>query len=293
MSQSSQRGPDYRSRPPGAAAPYSSGLPYTTEDGGLAGLKRHQLYDAPVPRDGDAASERAASFHSQLVNKRPTIKFDSQDVIHQYNRPGTGTSQITHEHRAALGTPTQAAYPPIPPIPPPKSPHRDEPKLLELESPVDIDSETATPRTSAAVLGDNTQTSIIPQQMQRSLSDEVHSAPPTLYARFRSYPSPTSRKDSRDVFESQRDSGTLLSFPSVTDSAPSEGWDDEELERQKSKARENDRGRSVKKYPKGAGDDDRDESVSLWTKPAMSDEDDPPEGGIRLVQQPSRNNLGS
>lgn len=284
MSQSSGRGFDYRSRPPGAAAPYTSGLPYANEDS-LDGLKRHQLYDAPVPKDNEAASLRAASIHSQLVNKRPTIKFDSQDVVHQYNRPGTGTSQAIHEHRAALGSPAPGVYPPLPP----KSPQPAEGKLLEIESP-----ESDTPITNVAVLGDDSQTTIITPHLERSLSNEVHSAPPTMYARFRSPPSAPARKDSREIFEDVRSSGTLLSFPSVTDSARSEGWDDEELERQKESARAKERGRSARKYPKGDGDDDREESVSLWRRATMSDEDEPPlpAGGIRLVQQPSRNNMG-
>jgi hypothetical protein len=59
MSQSSSNS-HHRVRPPGAAAPYdhtaswmSSGLPPPSDS--LAGMKRHQLYDAPVPRD-DASS---------------------------------------------------------------------------------------------------------------------------------------------------------------------------------------------------------------------------------------------
>lgn len=285
MSQRSSRGPDYHSRPPGAAAPFHSGLPYAHEES-LGGLKRHQLYDAPVPRNSDAASLRAASIHSQIVNKRPTIKFDSQDVVHSYNRPGTGDNQAIHEHRAALASPAPIGYPPLPP---PKSPQPPEGKLLEIEGP-----ETETPLTSAAVVGDDSQTSIIPPHLERSFTNEVHSAPPTMYARFRSPPSPTSRKDSRELFETSRSSGTLLSFPSVTDSARSEGWDEEELERQREEAREKDRGRSTRRYPKGDGDDDREESISLW-RPS-NDDDSPPlpdGGGIRLVQQPSRNNVGS
>ncbi|KAF9449647.1 DUF803-domain-containing protein, partial [Macrolepiota fuliginosa MF-IS2] len=285
MSQSSGHGLDYRSRPPGAAAPYGSGLPYTADES-LGGLKRHQLYDAPVPGGSDAASLRAASIHSQLVNKRPTIKFDSQDVIHSYNRPGTGNNQATHEHRAAIGSPAPGVYPPLPP---PKSPQPPEGRLLEIEGP-----EVDTPITNAAVLGDDTQTSIIiPPHLDRNLNNQVQSAPPTMYARFQSPPPPTSRKDSREIFEIEDSrSSTLLSFPSVTDSARSEGWDEEELERQKEQAKQKERGRSTKKYPKGDGDDDREESMSLWIRATMSDEevDEPPlqDGGIRLVQQPSR-----
>jgi hypothetical protein len=94
----------------------------------------------------------------------------------------------------------------------------------------------------------------------------------------------------RHIFNASQSSTTLLTFPSVTDSARSEGWDEEELERQKQKAREKDRGRSARKYPKGDGEDDRTESESLWI-PIATDEDSPTlegGGGIRLVQQSTR-----
>jgi len=95
-----------------------------------------------------------------------------------------------------------------------------------------------------------------------------------------------------------RISGTLLSFPSVTDSGRSEEiWDEEELERQKERARERDRERSFtthtssqdnnkgkekpsrptsgghhsRRYPKGDREDDREESVSLWRRQSEDD----------------------
>ena len=122
--------------PPGAMAPYTSGLPPQHDDSSfvLDGLRRHQLYDAPVPRDSaDVGSLHASSIHSQShqQHKRPTIKFDSQDVVHSYSRPGTGDSKAIHEHRAAVGSPSPAQIQSsqhqsqsmvYPPIPPPKSP---------------------------------------------------------------------------------------------------------------------------------------------------------------------------
>ncbi|KAF5346710.1 hypothetical protein D9756_010428 [Leucocoprinus leucothites] len=385
--------------PPGAMAPFTagSGIPHDEGSFGVGGLKRHQLYDAPMPHrdDADGGSIRAASIHSQqqqqLVNKRPTIKFDSQDVVHSYNRPGTGDSKAIHEHRAAVGSPGPGPTPTLsqtptstptvyPPIPPPKSPlgptggtnlqnsqsillqqqqqqrqqqqlqqlqklrqvqsasaSPREGKLLEIESP-----EEDTPATNLAVLGDNDSSFrvsgfestgstsallfpatpgqnsgkdvLIPSHLQSE--SQIQSAPPTVYARFRSpplpgVPSPTKRKDSRDVFNNTntlttttvpspkpeelglRASGmtTLLSFPSVTDSEgrSEEVWDEEEVERQRERAREADRGRAqskgagakkssnhARKYPKGPdGDDDREESVSLFRRGAgtMSDED--------------------
>jgi len=92
--------------PPAAAAPYdntvswmSSGLPPPSDS--LAGLKRHQLYDAPIPRD-DTSSLRAPSVRSQLVNKRPMLKLDDQEIVHSYSRPGQPQLPVTHEHRQAI-----------------------------------------------------------------------------------------------------------------------------------------------------------------------------------------------
>ncbi|KAJ3556229.1 hypothetical protein NP233_g12025 [Leucocoprinus birnbaumii] len=399
--------------PPGAMPPFSptnlsggagSGLPQDEGSLGMNGLRRHQLYDAPVPRNsiaagggGDANSLRAPSIHSlsqqqQLVNKRPTIKFDSQDVVHSYNRPGTGDSKAIHEHRAAVGspgpvpTPTLSSTPaPIPtsypPIPPPKSPlgpnsnsgaatptqqnqsvflqqqqqQRNQQQISQLqklrqmqltESPKEgrllelgadgLDGDT--PGTGVAVLGDNdssipsfgsTEGLLLSTQQPGGggglsipghLKNEtqVQSAPPTMYARFRSpplpgpgyqKPPPQKRKDSREIFTSSVVGGEGSGGAGVADVGRSESvWDDEEVERQKLRAREADRGRSLpksssspspnnnltipsstnkqtrdqskkrsshaRKYPKGDGDDDREESVSLFRRGTVNTSDE-------------------
>jgi hypothetical protein len=99
LRESGSRDSDLRSRPPGAAPPHVAGdMSWMSADGlGLSGLKRHQLYDAPVPRADDEQS-----IHSHLVNKRPTIKFEEQDLVHSYSRPGSGDNSAKHEHRQAL-----------------------------------------------------------------------------------------------------------------------------------------------------------------------------------------------
>lgn len=361
--------------PPGAMAPYlnPSGLPPQHEDSSfvLDGLRRHQLYDAPVPRDSaDVGSLRASSMHSQShqQHKRPTIKFDSQDVVHSYSRPGTGDSKAIHEHRAAVGSPvpTQTQSMVYPPIPPPKSPLGTplptrslseqqqwsssssspsllspaprEGNLLEVESPAE-----ATPlsvATDRAVLADDsghlmsasassTSTSallhaptlggkdVVPPHLERDMVTRLQSAPPTMYQGFRSPSGPSSpssptKSGRKNIFSHMprggggeqiddgltRISGTLLSFPSVTDSGRSEEiWDEEELERQKERARERDRERSFtthtssqdnnkgkekpsrptsgghhsRRYPKGDREDDREESVSLWRRQSEDD----------------------
>ncbi|KAF8149435.1 magnesium transporter NIPA-domain-containing protein [Crassisporium funariophilum] len=340
MSQSSQNNTHLRMRPAGAAAPYdataswmSSGQPGPES---ASGMKRHQLYDAPMPRD-DTSSIRAPSVHSQLVNKRPTIKFDSQDMVHQYNRPGQGDNAATHEHRQAAGSSmlVHDGYPPLPPLPSPggnssivASPTVMEGNLLEMDSPEM--SKNAGPSAIAAT-SPNPNLVISPPDQMLDLpplmgqEHVVHSAPPTIYARFArggNGGGPPVRKDSREIFEKSPSTarGTLLSFPSVTDSAPSD-WDDEdeaESERERVRGREREkekerlkakvskenlkersreRGRTgAKKYPGAGADEDDEESMRLWKK-AESTEDEgdgalPPDaGGIRLVQTNHRGQI--
>lgn len=288
-------------RPPGAAAPHhptaswmSSGLPPPSD--GPGGMTRHQLYDAPVPRD-DASS--ILSTHSQPA-KRTTIKFDDQEVVHSYSRPGQPQSLATHEHRQAhLGSTLQDGYPPLPPLPPRDS-VLPEGNLLGLEnasssSGVAIGVTSPTPTTSMS-----SQTLSVPALM--SGEHAVQSAPPTMYGRVQK---PAVRRDSRDIFDDSKTTAgartTLFSFASVTDSAPSQ-WGDEgspELEnslesslptkRAKERSREREKSRTPRSYPKGLGDDDKEERESLWRgkAPSTEESDDglPPDlGGIRLVQ---------
>jgi len=58
------------------------------------GLKRHQLYDAPVP-------ERSPSKDSTAIPRQPTIKFDNRDLVHSYGPGGSAT----HELRGAAHPP--------------------------------------------------------------------------------------------------------------------------------------------------------------------------------------------
>ena len=399
--------------PPGAMAPYlnTSGLPHHHDSSSfvLEGLRRHQLYDAPVPRnDTDTGSIHTSSIHSQSQqqqHKRPTVKFDSQDVVHSYSRPGTGDSKAIHEHRAAIGSPGpmqtqsfqqhQSQSIVYPPIQPPKSPlstpaptrslsqqqqHRSssplppaplEGTLLEIESPAeDTPMSVATDRAVLAddfshpMLASMSSTSasalllaptaggrdVVAPHLERNVVTGLQSAPPTIYKGFRSPSGPSSpssptkprRKEILTHTPRGGDqvddgstrisgvSGTLLSFPSITDSGRSEEiWDEEELERQKERAREKDRERSVitntssrdkgkeksnrhnhhvRRYPKGDGDDDREESISLWRRESEDDvgtssvegeetgsdemsQSPLKEGGIRLVLPGKKNDV--
>lgn len=286
----------------------------------LGGLKRHQLYDAPVPKD-DASSAKSVTISvqslsppppqsSQLANKRPTIKFDSQDVVHQYNRPGTGDNRATHEHRAAHGAPAahQGTFSPPPAAHMAEtlrlSPTREVPSepsdgdLVQLDSPEQKHKQVDVAELARQII-------IFPPDIPRE--EKVQSAPPTFDLRFMPTPSGTGlppRKDSREVFANTSSTSTLKTFPSVTDTAPSEpGWDEEEVERQKELARARDRFRSIgKRYPRTSAADDEEESVRLWHRRSggaadlepdeENDEHDQdiesplagPTGGIRLVQ---------
>jgi hypothetical protein len=147
---------------------------------------------------------------------------------------------------------------------------------------------------------------------------DVHSAPPTVYDRYR--PPASGRKDSREIFdtgygEDGRPRETLLSFPSVTDSGMSQDWSSTSelnatdkrmkgnnksntslaatlgvnVSGQRERSKERSRERSSKKYPGAGKDVDEEESESLWRR---SLENESEEGGstanhgIRLV--PSR-----
>ncbi|KAF9023966.1 DUF803-domain-containing protein [Hymenopellis radicata] len=300
MSQSSRV--SYRTgRPPGAAAPFPPNQPYQWPEAGgdstpktaldhLSGVERHQLYDAPVPRSNtggsfatasvagatkgdDGSSIKAPSVASSNL-KRPTIKFDNTDLVHQYHPTGQGRSDslATHEHRLALGNPglimpgggTGNGYTP---------PESGYPPAIMTESPPTKSNDN--------LLGDSPTAITIPHGV--AFEHTVQSAPPTINPR---YARPGGQRvDSRDVFtqpspQSTTSSTTLLSFPSITDSARS--WDHEVDEHGKG-----DRGRTSRRYPRGDGDIDREESVSLVQRNARDDSDDSltnSRGGIRLVQ---------
>ncbi|KAL0956980.1 hypothetical protein HGRIS_003081 [Hohenbuehelia grisea] len=240
----------------------------TQQTSALANITRHQLYDAPMPR---VDSPTSALPHSPSgIMKRPTIKFDSQDVVHSYHPPGTGDNSAKHEHRlAAGGSPgpsSPAGYPPI----------RTSPKSLFAAGP---QMPSAGSLSSSSGLGsaqtiedDDSSAQKLPLLHRFTEEHEVHSAPPTVgpqyspKAHHRPPPRQPARMDSRDIF------GPGGSPTDTLDSGTS--------------AQE--RARSAKKYPKGDGEDDREESVSLWrgSRKADFDDDDEysqPAGGIRLV----------
>ncbi|KAK0240817.1 magnesium transporter NIPA-domain-containing protein [Armillaria nabsnona] len=281
------RASSYRTRPPGAAAPYDPERPTTPNAAfdHLSGIRRHQLYDAPVPRTNtdDSSSIKTPSLtDSHIVNKRPTIKFGSQDLIHQYHPTGNGQRDdqaATHEHRLALGIPgivmpgggNGSGYPPT---------IRTQPLENTIDSKPDLLAESPTSYTIPNSMRE--QSVVVPPGYTHEHA--VQSAPPSMNPRL-ARPG-QQRADSRDIFgdNNSPSTATLLSFPSVTDSARS--WDGDEVDETGT------RGRSSKKYPKGDRDVDREESVSLVQRSGRDDESDDSSssarGGIRLVQPLSR-----
>lgn len=287
----------------------------------LSGLTRHQLYDAPVPKD-DASSSRSipASTHSQTgptrqpSAKRTTIKFGDQDVVHQYNRPGTGDNRATHDFRAAHGPPLTTLSPPLPTVQVSQTSRLStqdvstpsEGELVIIDSPEQLLNLIEIGESSKQA----TATTALPDAASSKdpKNSKLMSVPPTSFnSRFITTPPVASGsgliRDSRISEE-----GTLMTFPSVTDTASSEVvWDEEEVERQKEMARARDRLRSLgiggKRYPRSSAEDDKEESVSLWQHrrsgagadlepdgEGEGEDADPhnplagPTGGIRLVK---------
>ena len=296
----------------------------------LSGLTRHQLYDAPVPKD-DASSARSipASTHSQSgparqpSAKRTTIKFDDKDVVHQYNRPGTGDNRATHDFRAAHGPPLTTFSIPLPAVQVSQTsqlssssqdvPAPSEGGLVIIDSPEQLLNlieigESSKQVTATTVLPDPTSS------MDPKNSKSMSLPPISFNSRFITIPPVASGSGLIPTRDSRiSEEGTLMTFPSVTDTASSEVvWDEEEVERQKEMARARDRLRSLgiggKRYPRSSSaEDDKEERVSLWHRRSGTGadlepdgerdgdgegegEDDPnnplagPTGGIRLVK---------
>ena len=280
MSQNSQNSANVRLRPPGAAAPYD---PSTTILNIFpnADVTRHQLYDPPVSRD-DTSSIRDSVVSQAFSTKRPTIKFDSQDLVHSYKRPGTGDNTAArHEHRQAHGSTLHDVYPPISILQ-----GDDKDPILFSTSPTMLRHSTAPQIIPRIPPPHGSQTLNIPPSIANEHT--VHSAPAAIH---HSTPAPTTSKG--DLFDSTSGKETLLSFPSITDSAPSEweavGVDKGRLREPVKTPRRT--AKSPKRYPGGSPGDDDEESVTLFRQETITSEghDDDSSttptdiSGIRLV----------
>ena len=291
MSQNSHNSTHVRMRPTGAAAPYDASSTILDIFPNID-VTRHQLYDPPVPRD-DGSSNRDSVDSQPSSTKRPTIKFDGRDVVHSYNRPGTGDFTATHEHRQPRGSTLHDVYPPLSVI----ERNDKEPNLFST-SPTMLRSSTAPQLIPKIPPPHASQTLNIPPSIANEHT--VQSAPAAIRHTLSDGPMPTT--STRELlFDSTSGKDTMKTFPSVTDSAPSE-WgavgNDEERQDVKGKSRESARapkapGKSAKRYPRISPDDDDVESLTLFRKETISSEgpDDnnfstsPPDfSGIRLVK---------
>ncbi|KAI0058115.1 DUF803-domain-containing protein [Artomyces pyxidatus] len=238
-----------------------AGLPTMSDQ--LAGMKRHQLFDPPVPAyDGanDASSERI-SMTSQPSARKQTIKFGDQDVVHSYHRSTAGKDEsAVHERRVA--------------------PHTGSPLSPRVNPPPTLPPLSNDAGTSSIDYFDQSAASVPPRPDFEADAEVLglRTAPPRLGTGVL----PQAYKD---PFEGSPSTSTVASFPSASLSEETE----REQERLKGHHRRYSNHSSVRSYPKGDRRDDAEESVSLWDRRSESEEDfgaaSPPPGGssVRLV----------
>ncbi len=214
------------------------------------GMKRHQLFDPPVPRL-DVPESDAISLSSQPSTRKPTIKFGEQDVVHSYHRGTVGKDDMaTHERRAAPHGSSPLASPrSVQPSSLPDSGSRQQ----EQQSPVSIGTESL-PRFG---LG----------------ADEPRSAPAGVGVVGGAY---------RDPFEGAPATAILPSFSATSL--------DDDVETRRHNRRTYSRQGSSRDYPKGDRVDDAEERVSLWDprredneEPDAAASPESSHGTIRLV----------
>ncbi|RDX55216.1 DUF803-domain-containing protein [Lentinus brumalis] len=252
----------------------------------LSGVKRHQLFDKPMPTTPEAHGDDRMSLASQpsglgspFAQRKQTIKFGDQDVVHSYHVPGTGDDTATHERRNnALHN--SFRYDSV-----------SSTAGWSHESVVGTNGGEKTPTASGQVLN-------FPVLDSRDdISDPTAplTAPPVLSSGSTdSFPRPTLTLDGLPS------TTTLSSFPSGISSDPSSGGRGRPLPASPSTrsrhlqlfGRSPARSPGGRHYPPGDRDDDREETESLWHRPSTESSDtgsetDLPGGGIRLV--PSSN----
>ena len=226
---------------------------FATNPGHYGGMKRHQLFDPPVPHLGVPESD-AISLSSQPSARRTAIKFGEQDVVHSYHRGTLGKDDMaTHERRAA--------------------PHGSSP----LASPRSLGQSSFLPEGSDGSRQQQQQSPIITSSVSPTRFglglDEPRSAPAGVGMAGGAY---------RDPFEGEPASAALPAIPSIT------SLDDVETRRHN--RRTYSRQGSSRDYPKGDRADDAEERVSLWDPRQEDNEETDPStspdssyGTVRLV----------
>ena len=255
-----------------------NGLPRTPYDG----LRRHQLYDAPVPgssndMSADQSSIFAAPGFAPQPPRTPTIKFGTEEVVHRYPTKGSGAGVATHEQRDTSyrsASPGQASFnTSLRPI------HEGTLDGLPLQQPQ--------PKLAAAG----------PPSADTSdfdTSEALRTAPAHLFASQMQHP------PRLDPFELTPASAVGPSFAGHAATQPlpqssrfgrggREGGDEDEAQAawRRERAGRHKRASSEKRYPRTGTEDDREESMSLVRSPSIdgeeTSEDEVKHGGIRLV----------
>jgi hypothetical protein len=199
---------------------------FATSNSHYGGMRRHQLFDNPVPHL-DIPESDTISLSSQPSSRKPAIKFGEQDVVHSYHRGTVGKDDLaTHERRIAphgsspLASPSSHVHASLPES---VSGHQ----LRQQQSPVSFDSGSL-PRFDFGV-------------------NEPRSAPAGVGVAGGPY---------RDPFEGAPASATLPSFPSGS------SLDDDAESRRKHRQAFSRQG-SSRDYPKGDRTDDAEERIPL------------------------------
>ena len=200
---------------------------FATNLGHYGGMKRHQLFDPPVPRLEVPESD-AISLSSQPSARKPAIKFGEQDVVHSYHRGTVGKDDMaTHERRTAPHGSSPLA-----------SPRSLAPSFLPESSNGSRQQQQQSPVTTG---------SGSPPRFGFGV-DEPRSAPAGVIIGGDAY---------RDPFEGVSASATLPAFSSITSL-------DDEVETRRHSRRTYARQGSSRDYPKGDREDDVEERASLW-----------------------------
>ncbi|KAH9859061.1 DUF803-domain-containing protein [Lenzites betulinus] len=266
----------------------------------LSGVKRHQLFDNPmpptpegIPVDGNSerisVASRPSVLGSPFSGRKQTIKFGDEDVVHSYHVPGTGDDTATHERRNALyssggsvkfASVSSAAWSSDAVV-------GANGEQLDGKPRAHADGQVLTLNLPARDSEDDVQDGAAPMTAPPSLGD-VFSHSPT-----------------RNLYDGLPSTSTLSSFSSQNASSPSRSAAAALPMSPSSRLRLFGRNSSnshnhspARNYPRGERAEDREESESLWRRQndsqssvdleAGSDGDgELPGGGIRLV--PSSN----
>ncbi|KAH9961547.1 magnesium transporter NIPA-domain-containing protein [Russula dissimulans] len=237
----------------GHSGPASSSSLAASNFNHYGGMKKHQLFDPPVPR-GDGPEHDAISLSSHpSARKTTTIKFGEQDVVHSYHRGTAGKDDMAiHEHRVVPRASSPLASTPVVFAQPRGSPPGNVSGSWSnlQQSPPNVEPP---PRFALGV-------------------NEPRSAPPAVgLVEHAAY---------RDPYERGSATATLPSFPSTIALN-----DDHTSRRQRRQG-------SSRAYPKGDNlNDDAEERVSLWDPERDSTGEDidisaspeSPYGTVRLV----------